>query len=73
MATPSTASAAVTAAPAAPAATFPLRTRFVDDKRATEKLLPIKGGNNFLGLAIVANLSKAEAPRLTRKAIAKQR
>ena len=63
VATPSTARAAA----------FPLRTRFVDDQSAAEKILAVKGFDCFVRFGVVANFGETESAWLSRETIAQQR
>jgi hypothetical protein len=57
---------------APPAAAIFLRPRFIDDQSATEELLTVKGRDHSFRFGVIANLGKAEAARLARKAISEQ-
>ena len=66
--------AAVTSAPAARAsAALALRPGFINDERASEKILAVQGRDRFLRFRVVANLGETKAARLPRETIAKQR
>jgi len=72
----STSTAASTAMPTAPtaaSATFPLRTRFVDDKRSAQEFFSVESRDDFFGFRVIPNLCKAKASRLARKTVPKQR
>jgi hypothetical protein len=74
MASPATASTtAVPAATTTSAATFPLRPRFVDYKRAAQELTAIQSRDGLFSLRIVANLRKAKPARLAGETITKER
>jgi hypothetical protein len=65
----------VTAAPASPtsrAAAFALRTSFIHDQRASEKIFAVERRDCFLSFRVVANFRKAESARLAGEAIAQQ-
>jgi hypothetical protein len=66
-------SATVAATPSARAAAFPLRTRFVDDQSAAEKILAVERFDCFVRLGVVANLGETESARLSRETIAQKR
>jgi hypothetical protein len=67
-----TAAVPPTTATTAPPA-FPLRTRFVDNERASEKFPPVQSCDHFFGFRVVPNFGESEAARLAREPIAKQR
>jgi hypothetical protein len=67
------ASATMAATSSARAAAFPLRTRFVDDQSAAEKILAVKGFDCFVRFGVVANFGETEPARLSRETIAQKR
>ena len=64
--------AAITTSAATPSATtaFSLRTSFVHDQRAAEKVFAVESCNRLLRCAVVVNLSETEAARLSSETIA---
>jgi hypothetical protein len=71
--TASATTAAMTATASATPATLTLRASFVDDKRASEKILPVERSDGFFGFGVVMNFGESEPARLTCEAIAKKR
>jgi hypothetical protein len=67
------ASAAVAATSAAGTATFTLRTRFVYDQSAAQKILAVQRFDGFVRLGVVANFGKTETAWLSRETIAQKR
>lgn len=63
--------AMATTSAATPAA-FALRTRFIYNQRAAEKVFSVERSDRLFGFGIVANFRKAESARLPRKAILEQ-
>jgi hypothetical protein len=68
-----TASAAVAATSPTRAAAFTLRTSFVHDQRAAQKILAVERFDRFICFGVVPNFGETEAARLTRETIAQQR
>jgi hypothetical protein len=68
-AAPATVAATSTARPAA----FPLRTRFIDDQSAAEKILAVERFDCFVRFGVVANFGETESTRLSRETIAQKR
>jgi hypothetical protein len=62
----------VTAAPATRAAPFALRTSFIHDQRASEKIFAVERRDCFLSFRVVANFRETESARLAGEAIAQQ-
>ena len=71
--TTSTASATVAATSAAGTAAFTLRTRFVDDQSAAQKILAVERFDRFVRFGVVANFGETESARLSRETIAQKR
>jgi hypothetical protein len=67
------ASATMAATSSTGAAAFTLRTRFIHNQRAAQKILAVECFDGFVCLGIVANFSETETARLSRETIAQQR
>ena len=65
-----TASATVPATSAAGAAAFALRTCFIHDERAAQKILAVQRLDGFVCFGVVANFGETETARLSRETIA---
>jgi hypothetical protein len=57
---------------AASPAAFTLRTRFIHDQRAAQKILAVERFNRFVRFGVVANFGETEAARLSRETIAQK-
>jgi len=68
-----TASATMAATSAAGAAAFTLRTSFVHNQRAAQKILAVERFDGFVRFGVVANFGETETARLSRETIAQQR
>jgi hypothetical protein len=68
-----TASATVAATTSAGATAFTLRTRFIHNQRAAQKIFAVERFDGFVRFGVVANFSETETARLSRETIAQQR
>jgi RNase P/RNase MRP subunit POP5 len=55
------------------AAAFSLRTRFIHNQCAAQKILAVERFNRLVGFAVVANFGETESARLSGKTVAQQR
>ena len=70
---PATASAVATASAATTSSAFALRTCFVDDERAAEKLPSVESCDDLFGFGVIPNFGETETARLAREPIAEKR
>jgi hypothetical protein len=58
---------------ASSSAPFTLRTRFVYDECAAEKILTVEGRDGFFRFRVILDFRETKSPRLPSKTVAKQR
>jgi hypothetical protein len=68
-----TASPTVAATSSAGASPFTLRTRFIHDQSAAQKILAVERFDRFVCFGVVANFGETETARLPRETIAQKR